>query len=98
MRQRDLGISSIGETRERFADFSGTTMFSPKKSFTPGKKHKSCRTILSLQEEGGAGDAGLSPGLVVVVAMGTERRGNRLAAGLRERGGPQSPGPGSRCP
>lgn len=32
----------------------------------------------------------LSPGLVMVVEMGAERRGSWLAAGLRERGGLES--------
>lgn len=67
-------------------------------SFTPGKKHKSCRTILSLQEKvcvgGEWGILALSPGLVMVVEMGTERR----AAGWQQDSGRGAQGWGNVQP
>lgn len=88
-RQKDLRISATREIRQRFAEFKGRIEFAPKMQITPDKKYKCCRTT-SEPAAGRCQTLAFSPSLVMVVKTGTERWDSRLAAGLMEKGGPQT--------
>lgn len=90
-RQQDLWINSTREIRERFADFSGRTMFSPMSRSAQPESEDVVGQCGSPQKE--VGDAGLLPSPVMVLQAGWWAGLGRMEEASGPRAGP-SPSPG----